>query len=285
MAVSDLIELEPHGKLLLSVAVIVAFALLRLLALRIIRRKREILSERQRRTISAVKNITWFSTILLLSYLWFPEIRNFAFSIAAVTVALVIATKELILCFSGSLLKASSGAFSIGDWIEVGDIRGEVIEFNVFATTLQELSAENRYDFTGKSVVLPNSAFLTTHIKNLNFMKRYVFHSFAVTTSLPFRVEEMSKLILKRLAHYSGHFIEVAHRYNSFIESHSGIDLPCPDAQVSFSTTKEGRRMISVSLFCPTHEAMDIEQKTIADIFNFLDERRGHHRMEGEVLS
>ncbi len=259
------------AKLGISLAIIILLSLLRLLILKIIRRKREILSEKQRRIISAVKNASWFTIFILLAYLWFPEIRTFAFSIAAVTVALVIATKELILCFSGALLKASSGAFSIGDWIEVGEVRGEVIEYNAFATTLQEISAATRYDFSGKTVVVPNSLFLTTQIKNLNFMKRYVFHSFNVTTSLPFRVEEMSALILRRLAVYSEHFIEVAHRYNSFIESHAGIDLPCPDAQVSYATNNEGRRVITVSLFCPTSEAFVIEQKTIADIFNYLD--------------
>lgn len=269
----DYIALTSEGKLLLSLAIIASLSLFRLFTIRVIRRKREILTEKQRRTISAVKNITWSTIFVLLAYLWFPEIRNFAFSIAAVTVAIVIATKELLLCFSGALLKASSGAFSIGDWIEVGEVRGEVIEYNAFATTLQEISADNRYDFSGKTVVVPNSAFLTTQIKNLNFMKRYVFHSFSVTTNLPFRIQDMSALILGKVAIYSKHFIEVAHRYNSFIESHAGIDLPCPDAQVSYATNKEGRRVITVSLFCPTSEAVTIEQNTIADILTYLDTR------------
>ncbi len=274
----DYVLLASQEKLLLSLFVIVLFALVRVVIIRLIRRKREILTEKQRRTISAVKNLNWFFVALLLVYLWFPEIKNFAFSIAAVTVALVIATKELILCFSGSLLKASSGAFSIGDWIEVGDTRGEVIEYNLFATTLQEISNENRYSFSGKTVVVPNSAFLTTPVKNLNFMKRYVFHTFSVITNLPFQAAAMSALIEQKLAHYSEHFIEVAHRYNSFIESHAGIDIPCPDPQIHYSTNNEGRRIITVTLFCPTNEAVVIEQKTIADIFDYLDAADTHRK-------
>src|SRR5690606_4205598 len=118
--------------------------------------------------------------------------KNFAFSIAAVTLALVIATKELILCFSGAMLRAGTGAFTIGDWIEVGANRGEVIDFNLFSTTLQELDRPpNDYSFTGKVIVIPNSLFLSEPIKNLNFSKRYAFHRFNIAIDTCFNIADI----------------------------------------------------------------------------------------------
>lgn len=78
-----------------------------------------------------------------------PEIETFALSITAIAVALVIATKELILCVSGALYRASSKAFQIGDWIEIGPHFGEVVDHGIGSTTLQVVS---RHDcaFTGR---------------------------------------------------------------------------------------------------------------------------------------
>jgi small-conductance mechanosensitive channel len=64
--------------------------------------------------------------LLGLVLIWAPQLWTFALSLAAVAVEIVVATKEMILCISGSLMRASPRAFSVGDWIEVADVRGEV---------------------------------------------------------------------------------------------------------------------------------------------------------------
>jgi small-conductance mechanosensitive channel len=266
--------IDPSGRLFVSLSLIGVIIALRLLLIRVVRGKSEIISESQRRGISAIKNLTWLLIFAVLLMVWFSEIRNFALSIAAVAIAIVIATKELILCVSGALLKATSGTFTVGDWVEIGEVRGEVIEYNFFATTIQEIEPGNRYDFTGKSIVVPNSLFLTTYVKNLNFMKRYVFHRFTVTSNEYFSVTEMKAMILRRLEKYTEHFIDVARRYNNMLRTRVGIALPCPESQVYFSTNREGGKEITISLFCPTNEAPDIEQRVILNVIDFIERTR-----------
>ena len=79
----------------------------------------------------------------------------------AILAALVIGTKELIMCFLGSIVKAGSNAFSLGDRIRIGDIEGDVIDQNLLSTQLQEV-AEGQY--SGQLVSLPNSMFLNQAI-------------------------------------------------------------------------------------------------------------------------
>jgi small-conductance mechanosensitive channel len=278
MDVSGFFDLiDPSGKLFLSLSLITMIVVLRLLLIRMVRGRSEMISESQRRGISAIKNLSWLLIFTVLLLVWFSEIRNFALSIAAVAIAIVIATKELILCISGALLKTTSGTFTVGDWIEIGEVRGEVIEYNLFATTIQEIEPANRYDFTGKRIVVPNSLFLTTHVKNLNFMKRYVFHRFTVTSHERFSASAMQRMILRQLEKYSEHFIEVARRYNNMLRTRAGIELPCSEPQVRFSSNREGRTEITITLFCPTREALDIEQRLMLHIIDFID----HARVEG----
>ena len=56
----------------------------------------------------------------------------------ALPVSLVVATIELILCVSGSILKTISGSFDMGDRIQIKDFRGDVIDQNLHAATILE---------------------------------------------------------------------------------------------------------------------------------------------------
>ncbi|GAK84261.1 small-conductance mechanosensitive channel [Vibrio ponticus] len=116
--------------------------------------------------MSRTKNGSFATIVLLLFILWQSEINEFALSLTAIAVAVVVASKEIILCFTGSIQRASSRSFRIGDWIEVGKLCGEVIEHNMMATVIQEIDLyHGQYHFTGKTATLPNSMFFTYPVK------------------------------------------------------------------------------------------------------------------------
>lgn len=244
-----------------SCVLIAAMLSLRFVLVYLIKRNRAILTEGRRHWITSVKNFSWLIMIFGLLFIWWPELKNFAFSIAAVTVALVIATKELILCFSGAMLRAGTGAFTIGDWIEVGANRGEVIDFNLFSTTLQELDrSPNDYSFTGKTIAIPNSLFLSEPIKNLNFSKRYTFHRFSIAIDAHFNIADIRQWIVTEIDQCSADFIEIARRYNAFIEKRTGIDIPGPEPRIMISTSELAKCIITIVIFCPTEKAGELER-------------------------
>lgn len=244
-----------------SCALVAGLLSLRIFLIFLIKRNRAILTEGRRHWITIVKNFSWLAIIFGLLIIWWPELSNFAISIAAVTLALVIATKELILCFSGAMLRAGTSAFTIGDWIEVGANRGEVIDYNLFSTTLQELDrAPNDYSFTGKTIVIPNSLFLSEPIKNLNFFKRYVFHRFNIIIEPHLIIADIEQWIIAEINALSADFIEIARRYNVFIEKRTGIDVPGPEPRIMISTNEYAKRLITVIVFCPTEKAAELER-------------------------
>ena len=258
---SELLLIFRDDQFVQSCVLIAALLSLRILLIYLIKRNREVLTEGRRHSITRVKNFSWLIIVFGLLMIWWPELKNFAFSIAAVTVALVIATKELIVCFSGAMLRAGTGAFTIGDWIEVGANRGEVIDYNMFSTTLQELDRPpNDYSFSGKTIVIPNSLFLSEPIKNLNFSKRYVFHRFSIILDAYYDLADIQQWILHEIDQYSADFIEVARRYNAFIEKRTGIDIPGPEPRIMISTSELSRTIITVIVFCPTEKAAELER-------------------------
>ena len=109
---SELLLIFRDDQFVQSCVLIAALLSLRILLIYLIKRNREVLTEGRRHSITRVKNFSWLIIVFGLLMIWWPELKNFAFSIAAVTVALVIATKELIVCFSGAMLRAGTGAFT-----------------------------------------------------------------------------------------------------------------------------------------------------------------------------
>lgn len=270
-------------KLFISLVVIVALLGLRGLLVRLIRRKADILSEEQRRWTSRAKNVVVAAILVILIFLWWPELHRFALSIAAVAVAFVIASKELILCISGAMLRATSGSSSVGDWVEIGEIRGEVVDQNILSIVLQEIDKEScAFNYTGKTITLPNSVFLSQPVKNMNFMRRFVFLSFSIHTEPDVNAFEAKQLVLDKLNMYCEEFSELGKRYHSFVVKHTGLDIPSPEPSVKISTTTLGKNTFSVTLFCPTPQATELQQRITEDFFNFYYEKRNMAKTESE---
>ncbi len=261
-------------KFLFTLLVITVIWVIRRILIRIIWGETNFLSEDQRKWISRTKNGTFTILLVVMFLLWRSEINEFALSLTAIAVAVVVASKEIILCFTGSIQRASSRSFQIGEWIEVGSQCGEVIEHNLMATKIQEIDLHHgTYNYTGKTVTFPNSLFFTTPVKNLNFMKRYVYHEFSITIKETANLFPLIPSLLARIDDHCEDFYEVATRYNHVIERHAGVDLPGADPHIHVTTTSLADQQVHVRLFCPTERATELEQLIREDFMTLFCER------------
>ncbi|EMC0408467.1 mechanosensitive ion channel family protein [Vibrio fluvialis] len=257
-------------KLIFTLIILLFAVFMRRVALSQIRGDAAFLTEHQRKWMSSTKNGTFAATLFVLFVLWQPEISQFALSVTAIAVAIVVASKEIILCFTGSIQRASSRSFRIGDWIEVGKLSGEVIEHNMMATVIQEIDLQHgQYHYTGKTATLPNSMFFTFPVKNLNFMKRYVFHNFTVVVPEFVNLYPLVPVMHERIEEHFSHFIDVARRYNSMIEKHAGVDLPNAEPHIDITSAPAGEQIVHFMIFCPTERATHLEQLIRCD---FMEE-------------
>lgn len=233
--------------------------------------------DRKRRRLNTVDNVFNLVLVIGLILIWATELQNIAISIAAFMVALVIATKEFISCIVGALFKASTRPYQVGDWVRIGNFEGEVTDSDWLSTTLFEVDFRGgSYAYTGRTTVVPNSQLLTHSIQNLNYMRRYVEHTFSISRQTDeVNLFEIKEPILAKIREYSEHFHEVAIRYNSLIEKRLDVKIAGPEPSVRIKTTPEGFNIFSVSLFCPTQEAVEIEQKVTEDFMRiWFDKKR-----------
>jgi hypothetical protein len=131
------------------------------------------------------RNLVFGGMLLSLVIVWAEQIQSVMLSVVAIAAALVLAGKEVLMCLSGSAYRTFSGAFKIGDRIEVAGWRGDVIDHGPLATTLLEVGpGRDVHQVSGRLVVLPNSLFMSNTIVNESFTDEFVLHPFEVPVTI-----------------------------------------------------------------------------------------------------
>ena len=160
-----------------------------------------------------IVKVRWASVLTLtlgLVFVWGTELRTLAFSVVAIAVAVVIATKELILCVSGAVVRATSRSFTIGDRIHVSGIHGDVVDIGLLTTTVIEIGAGQRR--TGRSVTFPNGLLLSAPVNNETFTSEFVFHTLTIPLETKDGWEEAEKRLLAAAYEVCSPYLEEARK-------------------------------------------------------------------------
>ncbi|MFT5760070.1 MAG: small-conductance mechanosensitive channel [Alteromonadaceae bacterium] len=266
----SLLEYLGQNKALFTVVLTILLLVIKLIAVTIIERK---YNNNKRFKINFVSNIFTILMLIMIFNVWSVEIQKFAFSIAAFIVAIVIATREFIQCFLGFIYILSSRPFRVGDWVQVGHHYGEVHSNDWAKLTLLEVDIDD-YQYTGKTLYLPNSQLITSPIKNLNFLKRYAMHTFTIVRDCSVNPFDFIEALLEKAREYCSDFNEVAIRYNQLIENRLDIKIGGPEPQIQIATSEIGDTQALFTIFCPTDRALEIEQKLTSDFLTMWFDKK-----------
>ncbi len=270
MMVTTMMWLQPlllEQKWLLSLFVIALFWIAKTALLSYLRKRSERKGEDKRHQVNLLAQLSNALILFALIALWSSEIQNFAISIAAFVVAIVLATRDFIQCLIGFVYYLSVRPFRVGDWIEINKTVGEVVTIDWAKTTLLEVYATS-FAYTGKHVHIPNSHLITQIVRNLNFLRRYSLHTFSIINEPSINVYPLIEEFTARARAHCAHFRDVADRYRNVIERHLDVAFISIDPDIEITTNTYAKLVVTVSIFCPTEEAVELQQKISADWMN-----------------
>ena len=180
-----------------SVLMVMALLVLRGVLLNLyLRRHPHYSIEEKRRSLVLSRNLTLILTIFGLAVIWATQIQTLALSMFAVAAAIVVATKELIMCLSGSILRSVTKQYSVGDYIEVNGLRGRVVDINLLNTLMMQIGPNPLVgQLSGKTLSFPNSLLLNHSVRRDNILGDYVIH----TVEIPVPIHLDSDVIVGRL--------------------------------------------------------------------------------------
>ncbi len=268
------------GLLASTLVLMVAVIALRALSWRFIRRNVKA-AELRRKWLVQSRNGLVLLFLLGLVIIWGEELRTLALSIVAIAVAFVVATKELILCITGSIVKTASSSFDIGDRIQIKDYRGDVIDHNLLATTLLEVGpGKITQQRTGRLAIIPNALFVSDAVINETPTRRYMFHVISVPFKRDHDWRTAQDILLAAAQAQCKPYMEDARRYLLGFSHQRGLDAPSLEARVLLQLPSADEIHLVARLPVPTARQSAIEQAIRKEVMS-----RDYTRKSVEAVS
>ncbi len=254
------------NKVLLSVVALICIFIFRAIIARALNNATSMKIERRRKWFVNLNSFISFLILLTTAILWADELKSLAFSLAAILVAIIIASKEFILNFFGGIFKISQNSFHIGDRIEINGLRGDVIDRSLFSTKVLEIGpGHETHQLTGRSIVIPNSIFLSNCLINESHLKNYVLHTFKIPVKGSTDWEASEKLLLEICEKHCSDYFERAQLHFDRIQKTSHLEIPILKPRVHINVISPDQLDLIVRFTAPASLKGRIEQRILKD--------------------
>jgi small-conductance mechanosensitive channel len=272
---SDLISLlyqlrsDYAHEIVRSLVLVAVLVLIRVVVGRILASNVSVPVEVRRRWSVSTRNFLFVTGLAGIGMIWAEELQTIAVSMLAFAAALILATKELILCVSGFVVRQASNSYSLGDHIEVGSIRGRVVDIGLLSTTVMEIGPQhNAHQMTGRALTFPNSLLLSNAVIRENYMGDYVMHIINLPVAYAIPPARAQRLLLQAADEHCAMHVEAARIHMVHMAERYLVDTPSVEPRIGMQAMDEKRYQLILRIAIPAKERQRIEQ---AIIYQFLD--------------
>lgn len=217
--------------------------------------------ESKRRWVVTTRNSVVFAFLIGLVIIWAHELQAFAVSLVALAAAMVLATKELLLCWSGAALRVGSKVFAVGDRIQIAGHRGVVLDHDAFATRLLEIGpGQSAHLYTGRVTIFPNSLLLTNSLIKENPDQEYGLYTLVVPLKADDAWQKAERTLLEAAKAECAPFMEEAARQMKLLEQANLLEAPSPEPRITIQLPESGKLHLVLRFPAPDRGRSRIEQ-------------------------
>jgi small-conductance mechanosensitive channel len=227
----------------------------------------DISAEKRRLHLVLARNVIWFVVVLIVVAVWASTIAGFALSLAAVAGAILIVSKELVMCIHGYLFVTLVQPFKIGNVIEFNGLHGRVVDIDMFATTLVEFDKSGQR--TGKVAEFPNGLLLTHPLKNASPTGAYTLHAIRIpmpVTGVP-DLERIESATLAAADNATASWRDDAMAHFRKASETNFIALPSGKTKLSWDFSDPEHLVLVVRVACPSDERSKVEQLVFREVW------------------
>jgi small-conductance mechanosensitive channel len=193
------LESETQGKILISLLAILVLWSLRRLILRVISRRTDDVKIRYRWQ-KFLTYIAGLVGVLVVGRVWYQGISSLATFLGLLSAGLAIAFKDILVDLAGWVFVLWRRPFEVGDRIQIGEYRGDVIDLRIFQFSLLEIGNWVDADqSTGRVIHVPNGQVFTAPLANYTRGFQYIWNEIPVLVT--FESDwEAAKAVLSEIA-------------------------------------------------------------------------------------
>ncbi len=204
------LSLALQYKLLYTLILIVVLWVLRLFVIRLVYKRTSDVKIRYQWRKSTFY-FGFFVAVLLGGRIWYSGFQSFSTYFGLVSAGIAISLKDLFASIAGWFFLMIKKPFTIGDRIQIGELRGDVIDVRLFKFTLLEIGNWVDADqSTGRVIHVPNSLVLTESLANYSKGFEYIWDEIPVLITFESDWEKAKELLLKIAQDQTYHLTESA---------------------------------------------------------------------------
>ena len=244
-----------------SLILLIVLVSVRALAVRWIAGNQTLSMESKRRWVVTTRNSVVFAFLIGLVIIWAHELQAFAVSLVALAAAMVLATKELILCWSGAALRVGSKVYAVGDRVQIAGHRGVVLDHDAFATKLLEIGpGQSAHLYTGRVAVFPNSLLFTNALIKENPDQEYGLYTLVVPIKIDDDWQKAERTLVEAAKAECAPFMEEAVRQMKLLEQANLLEAPSPEPRITIQLPESGKLHLVLRFPAPDRGRSRIEQ-------------------------
>ena len=179
----------------------------------------------------------------------------------AVAAAIVVATKELIMCLSGSILRSVTKQYSIGDYIEINGLRGRVVDINMLNTLMMQIGPNPLIgQLSGKTLSFPNSLLLSHTVRRDNILGDYVIHTVEIPVPIHLDSDEIIGCLKDVLEPLCEPYIPAIKQHLENVQTQKLFITPAAQPRISRVPHDDKVYNIIVRFASPVAKRLEIQQ-------------------------
>lgn len=261
-------------KVFISIAVAAAIYLIRMFILRMVRmRKTDDIRLRYRwRKTTLYVGIVFFG--FALWRVWLDNVVNITTYLGLLSAGLAVALKEPIENMAGWAFILLKRPFDVGDRIQIGKSKGDVIDQGVFCFTLMEVGEwVDAEQSTGRVLHVPNGSVFNETLANYGAGFQYIWHEIPVLITFESDWRKAEKSLLEIAERHGAELSEkaadkvrdAARKYMIFYQKLT---------PTVYTTVKDSGVLLTIRLLCEPRKRRNTEQSIWRDILDTFEKEK-----------
>ncbi|MEQ9091465.1 MAG: mechanosensitive ion channel [Balneola sp.] len=198
------------SQILKTLVVIFILWIIRSLTLRVVHKN----VESKRTTYKWRKNLTYISAfigVILIAQIWFSALGNLSTYFGLLSAGLAIALKDPVTDLAAWLFIIWRKPFDVGDRIELGKSKGDVIDIRPFKFTILEIGNWVDADqSTGRVIHIPNHTVFTEQLANYTSDFQFIWNEIGIMVTFESDWKKAKEILSTIAEEESKDFIEQA---------------------------------------------------------------------------
>lgn len=207
------IEKEVLSRIIQTVLIAIAIWLINKIAVRLIYRGESAEMRKQYHWRKIVEYTTFIIGLLIIGNLWVSNFQSITTFLGLLSAGIAIALKDIFVNIAGWAFIYLRKPFDVGDRIQIGDVKGDVIDLRLFQFSLLEIGNWVDADqSTGRLVHIPNGKVFTDHQFNYSTGFNYIWNEQSIFITLKSDFKKAKEILLDILNEHLKDELKLAER-------------------------------------------------------------------------